>query len=110
MNFIAYIAEQKIKEALDNGEFENLPGHGKPLPEEDFSGVPEHLRLSFKILKNAGILPVEMELRKELAELREQLANCRDDQEGKRLRDRLSAASTKYYVLMEKHSRQAQNP
>jgi hypothetical protein len=107
MNIIALIAEKKIKEALENGELEHLPGHGKPLVLEDFSGVPEHLRVAFKILKNAGFLPVEMELRKEMAELRDQLAASCDDEERKRLRASLDTAELKYLLLIERHSRRA---
>ena len=108
MDVIALIAEKKIKEALEKGELDRLPGHGKPVVLEDFSEVPEHLRLGFKILKNAGVLPVELELRNELAELREQLAHCRDAETQKRLRARINAADLKYNLLMERNSRRPQ--
>lgn len=110
MNVIALIAEKKIKAAIDNGEFDGLPGHGKPLAWEDFSEIPEHLRVGFKILKNAGVLPVEMELRKELAALREKLETCREAGEQKRLRQSINTASMKYHVLMERHTRRPQKP
>jgi len=45
------IVEQRIKEAMEKGEFENLPGKGKPIPLEDDSHVPEDLRLAYKLLK-----------------------------------------------------------
>jgi DNA-binding transcriptional regulator PaaX len=108
MNIIALIAEKKIKEALENGEFDHLPGHGKPLVLEDFSAVPEHLRTGFKILKNAGMLPAEVELRKEVAELRDQLAGCRNAEERERLRRRINTADLQYHLLIEQHSRRPQ--
>lgn len=46
---------------------------------EDLSGVPEELRMSFKIMKNAGVLPEELILRKECVTLEEMLAACRND-------------------------------
>ena len=49
---IQYIAEKRIAEAMDKGEFDNLPGRGKPLEIEDLSAVPEDLRMAYKILKN----------------------------------------------------------
>ena len=33
-------------------------------------GVPEHLRMGYKILKNAGVLPEEMQLKKEMVSLK----------------------------------------
>ncbi|MGH7493746.1 MAG: DnaJ family domain-containing protein [bacterium] len=108
MDIVALIAEIRIKEALENGELEHLSGRGKPLVLEDFSEVPEHLRVSFKILKNAGMLPVEMEVRKELVQLRVQLANCQDAETQKRLQASINAAELKYHLLMEKHSRRPQ--
>jgi len=56
------ISERRIRDAQDEGLFSNLPGQGKPLNLDDDRGIPEDLRLTFKVLKNAGCLPVEMEL------------------------------------------------
>ncbi|WP_039839023.1 DUF1992 domain-containing protein, partial [Paenibacillus sonchi] len=65
MSILSWLAEQRIQEAMRSGEFDKLPGHGKPLELEDLSGVPDELRMSFKIMKNAGLLPEEITLRKE---------------------------------------------
>ena len=53
------LIDARIEEARLRGEFDNLPGAGRPLPEEDPS-VPEELRLANRILKNAGVLPPEL--------------------------------------------------
>ena len=63
------VAEQKIAEALARGEFDDLPGAGRPLALEDDALVPEDLRLAYRILKNAGFVPPEVEARREIAEL-----------------------------------------
>lgn len=76
MDMLSWLAEQRIQEAMRDGQFNNLPGHGKPLELEDLSGVPEELRMSFKILKNAGLLPEELALRAECASLESLLAAC----------------------------------
>jgi len=55
------LAEQKIREAIARGELADLPGAGKPLPREDLSMVPEHLRAGYRLLKNAGFVPPELE-------------------------------------------------
>lgn len=67
------IAEERIREAMARGEFANLPGAGKPLRIDDDAMVPEDLRLAYKVLKNAGCIPPELELRKEILTLRDLL-------------------------------------
>ncbi|AKG34698.1 DnaJ family domain-containing protein [Paenibacillus durus] len=84
MAVMSWLAEQRIEEAMRKGEFRNLPGHGKPLELEDLSGVPEELRMSFKIMKNAGLLPEELQLRAECATLENLLAACHDSGAEKR--------------------------
>lgn len=51
------IAERRIQEAITAGEFDNLPGAGQPLAVEENPYVPEELRLTFKVMQNAGIVP-----------------------------------------------------
>jgi len=70
MDPLVRIAEEKIREAMARGEFDNLPGAGKPLALEDDSMVPEDLRVPYKVLKNAGCLPPELEMRKEIVTLK----------------------------------------
>ena len=83
VDFLHKLAEDRIEEAQREGLFDNLPGKGKPLNLDDDSGVPEDLRLTYKILKNSNCLPVEMELRKEIYNLR-QLINAAIDPETSR--------------------------
>ena len=85
MDAMAIVAERKIREAMARGEFDNLSGAGKPLPEEDLSGVPDEFRMAYKVLKNAGCLPLEVELRKEIVTLRD-LVRSIDDEEERRKR------------------------
>ena len=75
------IVEQRILEAQKRGDFDNLPGAGKPLTFEDDSCVPEELRLAFKILKNAGCLPPEVELTRQIRSMEDMLAGMEDTQE-----------------------------
>lgn len=55
------IAERKIAEAAAQGEFDNLPGAGQPLNLEDDPLVPEDQRMANRILRNAGLVPREVE-------------------------------------------------
>ena len=88
MDIMATIAERKIREAMARGEFDDLPGRGKPLVmEEESAGVPAEFRMAYKVLKNAGFIPPEVELRKEIVSLRE-LVNTLEDNEARRKKQR----------------------
>ncbi len=75
------IVEQRIREAQENGEFDNLPGQGEPLNLEDDSHIPEDLRLAYKILKNADCLPPELEGKKEIRQMKDMMENIPDEKE-----------------------------
>jgi len=62
-----FLAERRIDEAVSRGELDDLPGAGRPLELDDDSLIPEDLRLAYRILKNAGYVPPEVE---HLAEIR----------------------------------------
>ena len=90
MDFLFKIVEEKIRNAQEEGAFDDLPGKGKPLKFEDDSSVPEDLRLTYKILKNSNCLPVEMQLRKEIATLRQLLDSAIDPETRRDLRRQLN--------------------
>ncbi|HEU5236640.1 MAG TPA: DUF1992 domain-containing protein, partial [Pyrinomonadaceae bacterium] len=48
-------SDEKIKEAIAKGEFDNLPGAGKPLDLDAYFATPEPLRMGYSILKSADI-------------------------------------------------------
>ncbi|QNK57839.1 DnaJ family domain-containing protein [Paenibacillus sp. PAMC21692] len=107
MDILRLMAEEKIKEAIRRGEFDNLPGAGKPLPPDDMEGVPEDLRVSYRLLKNAGIVPEEIQLRKEMVTLGDLLAACRNDGERLKLERELSLKKLRYQSLMSARGWQA---
>ncbi len=88
MNLLDQIAEARIQEAIEQGELRDLPGAGKPLRLDDDSAIPEELRVAYRILKNAGFLPPELQLRKEVREA-EQLLQQLPEGECSRARARL---------------------
>jgi TusA-related sulfurtransferase len=75
------IIEQRIRESMARGEFDDLPGRGKPLHLEDDSHIPEDLRLAYKVLKNANCLPPEVELRKDIRQMKDMLDAIPDEKE-----------------------------
>lgn len=85
MSFFTRLIEERIREAQKNGAFENLPGKGKPLQLEDQSMVPEDLRMSYHILKNAHVLPPEAEVQKEIHTLQDLLKYVEEEGERKAL-------------------------
>ncbi|MDA8168784.1 MAG: DUF1992 domain-containing protein [Nitrospiraceae bacterium] len=81
MDIFTKIAERRLEEAMREGAFENLSGAGKPLTFEDEAFVPEDLRLAYRVLKNAGFTPPEIELKKEILNLKELISTIDDDRE-----------------------------
>ncbi|MGZ8218676.1 DnaJ family domain-containing protein [Methylomagnum sp.] len=73
------IAEEKIREAAARGDFDHLPGAGKPLPDEDdLALVPPELRMAYRVMKNAGYLPEEVRLRRDIEDVTRLLDLCED--------------------------------
>jgi hypothetical protein len=90
MHFLELIAEQRIEEAIARGDLDNLPGAGRPLALDDDALVPAELRMAYRILKNAGFVPPEVERRREAATLRSLIATATEDVERKRAAARLA--------------------
>jgi hypothetical protein len=81
MEMFRKIAEERIRRAMEEGEFENLANRGKPLHLEDDAFVPEDLRAAYRVLKNAGCIPPELDLRREIVSLKELIERLDDDRE-----------------------------
>jgi hypothetical protein len=77
------LAERRIAEAIARGELDDLPGAGQPLALDDAALVPEELRAAYRMLKNAGFVPPEVESLRELREL-ERLVDSSPDAEARR--------------------------
>jgi hypothetical protein len=105
MEVIALLAESRIRAAMARGEFDNLPGRGRPLRFDDLSRVPAELRMGFKLLRNAGCLPPEVEARKEVARLGALIAATGDAEERTRLSRLRADAELRYRLLIERRPR-----
>lgn len=104
MDIFLAIAEGKIREAVLSGEFDNLPNKGKPLNLDDMAHIPEELRAGYTILKNAGVLPEEMELKKEIVSLQKLIDSCHEEKERDSLQRKLTCRMLKFDILMEKRA------
>jgi hypothetical protein len=69
MHFLDFIAERKIAAAEAAGELRDLPGAGAPLDLDDDPLIPEDLRMAYRILKNAGLVPEEVTMLREIGQL-----------------------------------------
>ena len=98
------VAEARIREAIAQGDFENLPGTGKPLNLEDYFSTPEELRMAFSILKNANCAPVEVELLNEVARLTQALADASDAAARQELQRTLAQRKTQLAIALERRS------
>lgn len=81
MDSLAFIAEQKIAEAMRERDLNSPKWKNKPLPLEDDRFVPDDLKMAYKILKNSGYLPPEIEERKEVQRLEDLIAKTEDEHE-----------------------------
>jgi len=89
MLILEQLEENRIIDAIAHGEFNDLPGSGKPLEMEDLSLVPEEIRMAYKVLKNAGMMPPELELKNEVTQLHRSLETETDDAKRQRSLRRL---------------------
>ncbi|UOQ84550.1 DUF1992 domain-containing protein [Gracilibacillus salinarum] len=102
MDMFSRLAEDKIKKAISDGNFNHIAGKGKPLKKDSLADVPEDLRMSYRIMKNSGHLPEEVQLNKEIASLRDLLKLCTEDEEKERLENRIIEKEIQFQLLLDK--------
>ena len=102
LTLLDYLAESRIEQAIAQGLFDNLPGAGRPLFLADDRLVPEPLRAAYRILRNAGCVPPEVDARREVSALVSILATLDDDAARRRtlakvalLRARLESSASR---------------
>jgi hypothetical protein len=95
------LIEIRIKQAMAEGQFDDLEGKGKPQDMEQYHDAPEHLRVGYHVMKNAGFLPEEVRLSKEIQETREKLAQAESREEKSKLNKQLSDLTSKFNMAME---------
>ncbi len=100
------IVEALIKKAQERGEFDNLPGKGKPIDLTAYFETPEEVRLAQSVLKNAGMTSPEVQLLKEIAELRQAQAALTDEGKKQEIRKRIEQKQMEFNLMMERQKRQ----
>jgi hypothetical protein len=102
---IEKLVEKMIREAMEKGEFDNLPGSGKPLDLSDYFAAPEDQRIGHKLLKDANIIPEELELLREAETLKAELVRCSTLEEKRKIRKTIDEKLLKYNLLRERNMR-----
>ncbi len=109
MNF-EKLAQRKIEEAIKAGEFDNLPGSGKPLPRMD--GPEAHGGIEafgYRMMARVGALPLEVMLKKEIAATRQKLYGESDPDRRTDLLKAIANLEMRFAMAMEDR-RQARFP
>ena len=99
------LIESLIKDAQARGDFDNLPGKGKPIDLTDYFNTPEDVRVAQSVLKNAGMVPVEIQLLQEIATLKESLHATSDGSEIEKINKQLREKQLQFSLLAERRKR-----
>jgi len=99
------LVEEKIKAAMEAGEFHDLEGAGRPLNLDEYFATPEDLRVTYSVLKSSRVLPREVELLKEIESLRASIATASSTQDKARLNRELNNTLLQYDIMKERYRR-----
>ena len=99
------IVEAMIKDAMERGEFDNLPGRGSPIDLSEYFETPEEVRLAHSVLKNAGMTSREVDLLKEIAELKEIMAAVLDEKKKQEIQMQIQQKQVEFSLMMERQKR-----
>jgi hypothetical protein len=100
------IVEAMIKEAMERGELDNLPGKGKPIDLTEYFDTPEEVRLANSLLKNAGMTSREVELLKEIAELKQLLEAVLNEKKKQEIQSQIRQKQVEFSLMMERQKRE----
>lgn len=96
-----------IKAAMARGEFDNLEGAGKPLDLSAYFNTPEDVRMGYSVLKSNNFVPEEVEMLKEIADLKDEIKNCQDDEERADLTKQLHQKQLAVTIALEEYKRRS---
>jgi len=105
MHVFDELVEARINEARERGDFENLPDAGRRLDLEEDPFIPDDMRLAYRILKNAGYIPPELELKRDISAVESELAETGDAAERQRSLKKLQLL----YMKMDESKRRQTN-
>ena len=89
-----YNVSKQIQEAMERGDFNNLPGKGKPQQRDDNPYIPPAVRTVNQMLKDNGFAPRWIEVDKEIRVETENAEKLIENLKGRRSRLEVAAPST----------------
>jgi hypothetical protein len=99
---MSYFVEKMIEDWLRETDCSSLPGAGKPLNLDEYFSWPEDQRVGLSLLKNAGFVPVEVDLLREISRLNDAIAACKQDETRALLRKQLQEEEVKLHLSIER--------
>lgn len=96
------IVEEAIRKAQERGEFDNLPGKGKPIDLSAYFETPEEVRVAQSVLKNSGFTSMEVSLLNEIAELKKLLAVTTEEKKRETLQKQLRDRQIEFNLRLER--------
>lgn len=105
MSLFADIAESRIQEAIDNGEFQSLQGTGKPINLDAYFASPASMRAGLALLKSTNTIPTEIEAIKEIQKLQHTLTTTTDPNLISTCQRELQIRQTELNIAMERIKR-----
>ena len=99
------LVEEKIRQAQERGEFDNLAGRGKPIDLTAYFETPEDVRVAQTVLKTGGFTSREVELLNEIAALKEILAGGLDHAKKLEIQKHIQEKQIEFNVMMERARR-----
>jgi Domain of unknown function (DUF1992) len=93
------IAEQRLRQAIEEGLLDDLPNRGERLDLEEYFATPEDLRVAYSILKNANCLPEELQIRNDIAALERTRANAASPDERRAIDQQIASLTLRADLL-----------
>src|SRR5512147_2983839 len=95
------IVEALIKEAQERGEFDDLPGKGKPIDLTSYFEAPEEIRVAQSVLKNAGMTSTEVQLLKEISGLKQLVVAVVDEKKKEEIQKQIQQKQIELSLMLE---------
>jgi hypothetical protein len=95
------LAEEKIREAIERGEFDDLGGEGRKIDLTEYFNTPAEHRVGYSLLKSNKFVPGEVQLMREIADLRRQVGS--GDGETGELQKELNEKQMALAMLLERN-------
>ena len=100
------IVETMIKEAMERGEFDNLFGKGKPIDLSEYFETPEEVRMAHWVLKGAGMTSREVDLLREIADLKHLLPAVLDEHKKQEIEKQMRQKQMEFNLMMERQKKE----